>query len=165
MRCILIGPLCILIGLLSACSSLSKADLELIKADLALFQGDWVLVEYRINGIDAPKEVLKEVRILFENQTFKMKPMPVSTYFANMETTWKTDKDFESAFELGKSGKSKTIALITEDGNEKYSMKGIYRLEHDSLTVCFSTSEELPTEFEGKPNTESRLLKMERIKK
>lgn len=134
--------------------------------DRERLQGVWVLTAYTVDGMRAPDNVLKNAVLNFRDGKFVLKPMPVPSIDVKTgETTWEAKRDFEAQFELGNSGKFKTIDLIVGKGTKALPLKGIYTLDGDELRICFSFEEKPPTEFQSKTGSKNRLFVVKRVKR
>src|SRR5262249_9894368 len=99
---------------------------EEAKAEQAKVQGNWRMVSLEQDGKanDSPPEALS--KISFRGDRIFL------------------DKNEVFAFRLDPSTDPKIIDFSTLDkGNKGRTFEGIYRLEGDTLTICFSTREDI----------------------
>ncbi len=135
------------------------------KTDAERLQGKWSLVAYTVHGHEAADGVLKKVEVQFGEAKIMIKPMIVSSTEkkTGMTSFQLEEREFEAKFELGSEGKLKTIDLIT-GGDDARRLRGIYRLDGDEMSICYTTEDERPTAFESKPESYHRLLLLKRVK-
>jgi RNA polymerase sigma-70 factor (ECF subfamily) len=122
--------------------------------DLEKFQGTWTLVSAEHNGVKASEENLKNagVTLAVKDEKFTLK-----TAGGNVEGSIKLDP--------AKKPKAYDATGTDPTGNKQDSV-GIYKLDGDTLTVCFVLAgKERPTEFKADAGSEAVLEVFKRDKK
>jgi RNA polymerase sigma factor (sigma-70 family) len=110
--------------------------------------GTWALVAYEEGGQKAPEEAIKDARV---------------TLTADGKMTAKQgEKVQEFTYELDPAKKPKEFSGTNDKGQ---TMLGIYKLDGDTLTVCFDRGGGRPTEFASKEGTAVVLEVLKREKK
>jgi RNA polymerase sigma factor (sigma-70 family) len=110
--------------------------------------GTWVLVSSEEGGQKGPEELIKGARV---------------TFAAGGKMTVKQgEKEQEFRYELDPSRDPKEFSGTNEQGR---TVLGIYRLEGDTLTVCFDRGGARPTEFASPEGTTVVLEVLRREKK
>jgi uncharacterized protein (TIGR03067 family) len=123
------------------------------KSDRDRIQGTWVAVSLKLDGDQAPAELLKDFRITFAGGEATIKFMDKvqdgGTYSLNLST----------------NPKSIIINPPKEKANEM-PVRGIYAFESDDLLkICTSEQGEAPKDFSSKPGSKTMLLILKREKK
>ena len=139
------------------CASLVLADKPAVankdKApkDEEKILGTWALVSFEEGGEKAPAEAIKEAKV---------------TFAADGKMTVKQgEKEQEFTYQLDPAKKPKEFS-ITDDKDR--TALGIYKLDGDTLTVCFARpvpGADRPTEFASKEDTPIVLEVFKREKK
>jgi uncharacterized protein (TIGR03067 family) len=117
------------------------------KADKDALQGEWTVVKSTIGGRD---------------EGAVGKPMTITA--DQLKLTGKADV----AYTIDPTPKLKTIDLEVKDGpdNGKDTMRGVYELNGDRLTLHFARAgQERPTTLEPKAGEDTMLMVLERVKK
>ncbi len=111
-------------------------------------QGEWKVVSFNKGGEDTPKEELEKAKFVFVGEK-------LTITFNNRDETATFTVD----------PKAKPLAIdITPAGKKEKVVKGIYKLEKDTLSICFGPDgADRPTEFKG--TKKSSLIVVERVKK
>jgi uncharacterized protein (TIGR03067 family) len=108
------------------------------------WDGPWSVVSLTAGGKAAPQEQVKLLQF-----TFRGEKLTLSILDQTKEGTFKVNP--------GKNPPQFDLQLEGKKPN-----RGIYRLEKDSLTLCFSEDEERPTRFESQPGTRTILIVLKR---
>ena len=110
-------------------------------------QGEWKVVSFNKGGEELPKEELEKTKFVFAGEK-------VTVTFNN--------RDEAATFTV--DPKAKPLAIDITPGKKEKLVKGIYKLEKDTLTICFGPDgADRPTEF--KATKKASLIVMERVKK
>jgi uncharacterized protein (TIGR03067 family) len=108
------------------------------------WDGPWSVVSLIAGGKAAPQEQVKLLQF-----TFRGEKLTLSALGKAKETTVKVDPTKNPPhFEMQAEGQRPA--------------QGIYRLEKDRLTLCFSEGGERPTEFKSEPGTRNILIVLKR---
>ena len=127
----------------------SAADEGAVKVELAKLEGTWQLVSGVNNGKQIPEDVVKMIRVVIKDGKH-------SVYFGN-ESAVK-----ETPFTLDPAKDPKTSTDKLPDGRE---IKGIYKLDDDTLTSCVAEpGKNCPTEFSSKEGSGWTLRVFKRVK-
>jgi len=120
------------------------------KKALARLQGTWKILKFMKGGDLEPADEVQKMRVVI----------------AGDKLTVRTGKkDDEARIALDPSKKPPTIDI--HPPREKKPVRGIYKLEKDQLTICFTPDgkEQRPTEFTSTQKAGTSLLVLEREKK
>jgi uncharacterized protein (TIGR03067 family) len=113
--------------------------------------GIWEMKEYVFSGNSAPAELCRQHRLVVSEQKLSF---PKRELFDSTELTYKRD--------------AKAIDCTAVDGTFKGEMfQGIYRLDDQTLTLCFSYTSKTkrPDRFEAPKGTRFCLMRFVRVKK
>jgi RNA polymerase sigma-70 factor (ECF subfamily) len=142
------------VALTGVCASLALADKPAAPdqakgaKDEEKILGTWVLVSSEEGGQKGPEERIKGVTV---------------TFTADGKTTTKQgDKEQEFTYELDPAKTPKEFSGTNAQGR---TVLGIYKLDGDTLTVCFDRSGGRPTEFASPKGTVIVLEVLKRQKK
>ncbi len=121
------------------------------KDDLEKFQGAWKVVSLEKDGKKLPEDTVKTLRVSVKDDKFVLK---------------EGDKEAEATIKLDPEMKPKTIDLAVKEGETVKTIKGIYQLDGDDLTICAAGDDKAarPTQFATKPKTHVGLLVLKREK-
>lgn len=125
------------------------ADEDAVKAELKKLEGTWQLVSATKEGKKTPEDVVKKIRVVIKGNTH-------SVYF--------DDKPLakEISFTINPRKNPKITTDTLPDGK---TIKGIYRLEGDTLTSCVAEADkDRPTEFVSKPGSGLTVRVFKRVK-
>lgn len=120
------------------------------KTDLDQIQGGWQGTKLEIGGKSPPAEVVERGKYVFKG---------------NAITMFEGDKIVgKVTFTLDPAKAPKAIDITaTEDPQKGKTMLGIYRLEGDTLILCFGT-EQRPTEFSASAEKKTGIMEFRRAK-
>jgi len=112
-------------------------------------EGTWLVVSAVQDGKD--EEKAKDSKLTFKDGKITVQK--------------EGDNDKNATYKLGTADKLKTIDVSPEGKDE--SIKGIYKLDGDKLTICITHKPDgdRPTEFTGKEGSGQMLLELKREKK
>jgi uncharacterized protein (TIGR03067 family) len=137
----------------AAASKDPPADKADVDKELKQFHGVWTFESIEVAGNKAPAEEFKGVTITFAGDTY-------------------TVKKGDEVIQVGKqkldpSQSPKAIDVtITEGLNKGATMLGIYKIDGDTLTVCFDEEgKKRPTEFKSAAGTQTFVNVHKRVKK
>ena len=136
----------LVVGLLMGADQPSDAA----KKDLEKLQGEWKIEKAQRGGEAAPAELLGKLSL-----TIKGDSMTVSEGSA---------RDEKATISLD-PGKSPAAIDIKPARPGRETVLGIYKLNGDSLTLCWSKEGARPTEFASKPKSDQVLFVLKRAKK
>jgi uncharacterized protein (TIGR03067 family) len=135
--------------LLAIPTGVCLADDDAVKSELKKAEGTWQLVSGVNNGKQIPEDVVKMIRVVIKDGKH-------SVYFGN-ESAVK-----ETPFTLDPAKDPKTSTDKLPDGRE---IKGIYKLDDDTLTSCVAEpGKNCPTEFSSKEGSGWTLRVFKRVK-
>ena len=137
---------------LKAAESAKIADAP--KTDLAALNGSWLLVAAEEDGQKTPAAEQKKLDI---HLTLKDGKYTITTAGETTES---------GTFTVDAAQKTKTVDVISGDGPLKdKKIQGIYKLDGDTLTLCYDLSgDSRPTTFGSKAGTNLLLAVYSRIK-
>jgi len=128
----------------------ADAPSDAAKKDLAALQGEWKVEKAVRGGMAAPADVVEKLKLKFEG--------------VKVVVDEGTARDEQAEVTLDPSKKPAAVDIVpTRPGKE--IVKGIYKLDGDSLTMCWAKSGERPSEFASKEGTEVVLFVLKRVKK
>jgi RNA polymerase sigma factor (sigma-70 family) len=109
--------------------------------------GTWAVVSFEEGGQRPPEAALEVTRVVFADGRMTAK---------------QGEREQEFTYKLGPARKPKEISLTNDKG---VTLPGIYKLDGDTLTVCFDRGGDQPTEFASKAGTTVVLVVLKREKK
>lgn len=127
-----------------------RADEATAKKDLEQMQGTWKVVKFEREGKLVPEERIKDLRAVIEGDKFS---------FVDGKKRAET-----STLTLDPSTKPASADLQTTGGQAKIT-RAIYKIEKDTMTICFMLDgkPERPKDFA--PNKLTSTIILERLKK
>ena len=141
------------IALLLAMPALAGADdKDEAQKELKKFEGTWKVKSFEFSGKKdgPPAEEREKMRMVFKGDKLTIKGTPRG--------------DHDVTVELDPSKKPAHINLNPPKDEGGRVVKGIYKFEKDTLTICGNQGDDRPTEFALKDGTQIALLVLERIK-
>jgi uncharacterized protein (TIGR03067 family) len=133
--------------LVAVAGTLAAAD-DPNKKALDDLQGTWQLQRRTRGGKEAPADVVKRMRLVIA---------------ADKATPYEGDKA-QTPATIAVDATKKPATIDIRHGRE--GMPGIYRLEGDTLTICFGDpGAERPKDFAAKTDPPTTLLVLKRVKK
>jgi uncharacterized protein (TIGR03067 family) len=113
---------------------------EAVQKELKKFEGTWVMVAAERNGVKAPEDAVKTVRVIIKGDKFTIK---------------EGDNTIEGTIVLDPSKNPRAYAASATENGKKISTVGIYEFDGDTLKVCYTPEgEERPKEFSTKGGTD-----------
>jgi uncharacterized protein (TIGR03067 family) len=106
--------------------------------------GTWSIVTLTLRGKPAPEEFYKLMQLTFQGEKL---------------TISIADKEQPGSIKIDPTRTPRQIDL---KGLGPQELRGIYRLEKDTLTICFGDKGERPTRFESKPDSGTTLMVLKR---
>lgn len=129
--------------------TVSAADDDAVQAELRKFTGTWQLTSGLKDGKETPEDVVKKVRVVIEGGKH-------TVYFGEEVAA----KEIQFSIDPSKAPKQVTDTL--PDGKQ---IKGIYKLDGDTLTSCVAAvDKDRPLKFESLPGSGHSLRVFQRVK-
>jgi RNA polymerase sigma factor (sigma-70 family) len=123
---------------------------EADRKDEETIVGTWAVVSLEQRGRDEGGEEIKQARMIF-------------TADGKVTLTAPGKGEKGGTYKLDRAKKPKELTISTDEGG---TIKGIYKLDGDDLTICASDKDgERPTEFATKEGSDATLLVLKREKK
>jgi uncharacterized protein (TIGR03067 family) len=137
------------VGLVVAARTLAG---EAGKKDLEQMQGTWMVASLEVSGKPVPAETIKGWQLLIQGDKYSFQT---------------NEERIEGMYKLDAATTPKTIdATRTKGPDQGKVLLGIYRLEGDHLTMCFTLPDGggRPTQFATRTGTSQRLYVLTRKK-
>lgn len=118
-------------------------------------QGEWKMVSFTATAMDLPQEQIDKMKVVVKGDIMTWK-------FATDE-----DKGFDITITLDPKTKPATIDLTWIEGGKEGTVPGIYKVEKDTLTICYehNSAGKRPKEFKSEDGGRTVLMVLERVKK
>jgi uncharacterized protein (TIGR03067 family) len=127
----------------------ADAKEDAAKKDRGRMQGTWKVESATKGGKKAPAEKTQAMRLVIEGDKITVK---------------EGGHDETATFTLLPDQKPPAIDIKPSRGGEK-TVRGIYRIEGDTITMCWSHAGDRPKEFASKEGSDFILLVLKREKK
>lgn len=121
------------------------------KSDTQAIQGTWALASAELAGKPFPEQLVKSMSLTMKDGRY---------------TVMVGQGKDEGTAKIDSSKTPKTMDVTGTDGpNKGKTLLAIYKLDGDSLTICYDLSgKAYPTEFKSKPDTKLFLVEYKRDK-
>jgi RNA polymerase sigma factor (sigma-70 family) len=140
--------LCLAVAIAAVGARQALADKKEAPKDEEKILGTWAVVSGEEGGQKAPEERIKQAKLIFA---------------ADGKLTAKLgEREQEFTYQLGPAKKPKEFSVMDDKGR---TMLGIYKLDGDTLTVCYDRSGDRPAEFASPEGTTVVLEVFKRVKK
>src|SRR5262245_49892516 len=137
-------PIVLAVGLLMGAEPSDAA-----KEGLKKLQGEWIVEKAQRGGMDAPADKLLKLRIKIDGTRI------------SIDEGEARDEAAQLALDPSQKPAAVDIKPLREG---KDTVRGIYKLDGDSLTMCWAKEGERPTEFASKTGTSHVLFVLKRKK-
>lgn len=115
---------------------------EKAKKDLQRMQGTWIMHALEINGKEVPAKQFEDTQLTIKADEY------------NTKVKDRTPPGFRLKLDPSKDPRAVDMIQTLPDGSQK-TIKGIYKVENDTLVICRGLTEEQerPGQFATWPNT------------
>ena len=107
-----------------------RASRQARDSDLARMQGTWAVVEYRLSGSPLRQD---DLRVTMRGKRWSI------ILRGEVRTEWDV--------RLGPPATPRALDRVRVGKDPGFVMRGIYRFDGDTLTVCYTQGGERPTDF------------------
>ena len=146
-RQVLAGGLIVLIA--TSLIAEEPARQNALQRDTTRIQGTWRCLDLEANGAKAPQLVVAALKLVFKDDTLSFKPGEPG--FTNY------------SFRIDPTTKPAHFDITHAAGSKKgKTTKGIYSLNGDQLTICFSEGNDRPKELTAKPESGQVIFSLKR---
>jgi uncharacterized protein (TIGR03067 family) len=124
-----------------------------VQAERKQLRGTWQLVEEVMDGKEQPPEYLKQIRFIID-----------------AEGNWRVEQDGKllfkgtSTLDPTKNPKEMDSTLTGPEEHKGKAVRGIYKVEQDTLTWCWAVERPRPREFKADQAAGHNLSKYKRVK-
>jgi uncharacterized protein (TIGR03067 family) len=120
------------------------------KTDQDKIQGTWTFVSVEKGGVDTQDDFIKEAKLVFGADKVKILHQ---------------GKEMEAGYKLDPSKKPGHFDLNVNEGGKEAVLKGVYKLEGDTLKICIAPpGEKRPTELRSELGSSEMYVVMKREK-
>jgi uncharacterized protein (TIGR03067 family) len=119
------------------------------KDDLKKMQGEWAAEKAQRGGTDAPADVLGKLRVKIDGDRI------------SIDEGEAREEKAQIALDPAQKPAAMDIKLLRQGGE---MVKGIYKIDGDTLTICWAKDGDRPTEFASKAGTSHVLFVLKRRK-
>jgi uncharacterized protein (TIGR03067 family) len=136
--------------LVGSLSAIGASGQEKGKTDQDKIQGTWTFVTVEKGGVESTNDIPKDAKVIFTTDKVKIQA---------------EGKEMEIGYKLDPSKKPGHIDLTINEGGKDAVLKGVYKLEGDTLKVCFAgPGEKRPTELRSELGSSEMYVVMKREK-
>jgi uncharacterized protein (TIGR03067 family) len=120
---------------------------ESVTADLKALHGTWEVRGYTFNGYGAMAYVSARMSVMVRDDELSITPLEVMKVSPPNTETFGIVESFRARISVDPKSSPKSIDLRLPDDSK--SLHGIYRLDGESLLICFSSTGRRSADFKA----------------